>query len=60
MTEKDYEGFLYKVDQLNQLIELLNDSPEKHKLFINCKNHEEVVELAREWGYEIGKRWGEY
>ena len=60
MTKKDYERFLYKIDQLNKLIDLLNASPDKYNLFINCKTHEEVVELSKKWGYEIGKRWGEY
>ena len=60
MTEKNYQGFLYKIDQLNKLVEFINESPEKYKLFINCKTHQEVVELANEWGFEIGKRWGEY
>tara|TARA_Y100001968_G_scaffold312803_1_gene336350 strand:- start:2887 stop:3069 length:183 start_codon:yes stop_codon:yes gene_type:complete len=59
MSKKDYEKFLYKIDQLNQLVDLIKKSPEKHKLFINCKTHEDVVELARQWGYDIGKRWGE-
>ena len=26
---------------------------------IECKTHKQVVELAREWGFEIGRRWGE-
>ncbi len=60
MSAKDYERFLYKIDQLNQLVELINSSPEKYKLIINCKSHDDVVELAELWGYEIGKRWGEY
>ena len=60
MTKKDYEGFLYKIDQLNKLVELINNSPEKYNLFINCKTHQEVVDLANKWGYEIGRRWGEY
>ena len=60
MIKSDYEKFLYKIDQLNQLVELINESPEKYKLIINCKTHNEVVELADKWGYEIGKRWGEY
>ncbi len=59
MSKKDYESFLYKIDQLNQLVELINNSPEKYKLITSCKTHEDVVELARQWGYEIGKRWGE-
>ncbi len=59
MSKKDYEKFLFKIDQLNQLIELINNSPEKYKLFVSCKTHGDVVQLAKHWGYEIGKRWGE-
>ena len=59
MSINDYERFVYKVKQLNQLIELIEESPDKYKLIINCKTHEEVVELAHRWGYEIGRRWGE-
>ena len=60
MSKQDYERFLFKVDQLNRLIELVNSSPQKYELFISCKTHDDVVELAQQWGYEIGKRWGEY
>ena len=59
MTKKDYEKFIYKIDQLNQLVESVINSPEKYDLIIKCKTHEEVVELAKQWGYSIGKRWGE-
>ena len=59
MSKRDYERFLTKINQLNKLIEVINESPEKYKLIINCETHEEVVELAKLWGYEIGKRWGE-
>jgi len=59
MSKKDYQRFLYKIDQLNQLVELINNSPEKYKLFIRCKTHGDVVELAKQWGYEIGTRWGD-
>ena len=59
MAKEDYERFLYKIDQLNQLVELINNSQEKYELIIKCKTHEEVVQLAKQWGYEIGKRWGE-
>tara|TARA_B100000965_G_C19401429_1_gene673436 strand:+ start:206 stop:388 length:183 start_codon:yes stop_codon:yes gene_type:complete len=59
MTKKDYESFLYKIDQLNQLVELVKGSPEKYQLIISCTTHEDVVALAKKWGYEIGKRWGE-
>tara|TARA_B100000965_G_scaffold399975_1_gene421011 strand:+ start:374 stop:556 length:183 start_codon:yes stop_codon:yes gene_type:complete len=60
MTKKDYDRFLYKINQLNKLVEFINKSPDNYKLFINCKTHQEVVDLANKWGYEIGKRWGEY
>ena len=60
MSKENYKGFLYKIDQLNKLVELINNSPEKYELFIKCKTHHEVVELSKEWGFEIGKRWGEY
>jgi len=59
MSKKDYESFLFKIDQLNQLVELINNSPDKYKLFISCQTHDDVVSLAKHWGYEIGKRWGE-
>ena len=59
MSKKDYECFLFKIDQLNQLVETINKSPEKYKLFISCKTHTDVVGLAKRWGFEIGKRWGE-
>ena len=59
MAKEDYERFLYKIDQLNQFVELIKNSPEKYQLIINCKTHDEVVALAKQWGYEIGKRWGE-
>ena len=59
MSKQDFKRFLYKIDQLNQLVEVINKSPEKYKLIISCKTHEEVVALASQWGYEIGKRWGE-
>ena len=59
MAKEDYEKFLYKIDQLNQFVELIKNSPEKYQLIISCKTHDDVVELAKQWGYEIGKRWGE-
>ncbi len=59
MAKEDYERFLYKIDQLNQFVELIKNSPEKYQLIISCKTHDDVVELAKQWGYEIGKRWGE-
>ena len=60
MTKEDYKKFLHKIDQLNKLVVLINNSPEKYQLIINCDTHDEVVELAMKWGLEIGKRWGEH
>ena len=59
MSKKDFDRFLIKIDQLNKLIEYVNKYPEKYELFIECQNHNEVVEIAKKWGFEIGKRWGE-
>ncbi len=59
MSKSNYERFVYKIDQLNKLVLLINNSPEKYKLFIRCKTHDDVVALAKQWGYEIGMRWGE-
>ena len=59
MSNNNYERFLHKIDQLNKLVEIVNNSPEKYRLFTSCKTHDDVVKLARLWGYEIGKRWGE-
>ena len=59
MAKEDYERFLFKSDQLNQVVESIKNSPEKYQLIVSCKTHDDVVELAKQWGYEIGKRWGE-
>ena len=60
MSVKDLDKFLQKVEQLNSLIKMISESPEKRITLSNCNNHDEVVKLASEWGFEIGKRWGEY
>ena len=60
MSKKDYEKFVLKIEHLNKLVELINNSPEKYQLMISCTNHKEVVDLANQWGFDIGKRWGEY
>ncbi len=59
MAKKDYQRFLYKINQLNELVKYVNKSPANYQLIINCKTHEDVVQLAKKWGYEIGRRWGE-
>ena len=60
MSKKDLNNFLNKIEQLNQIAELIENNPSKKILLSKCKNHEEVIRLTSEWGFDIGKRWGEY
>ena len=60
MAEKDLVNFLKKIEQLNKISELIKNNPVKKKELSDCKNHEEVICLTSKWGFEIGKRWGEY
>ena len=60
MPEKDLINFLKKIEQLNKITELIEKDPIKKKELSDCKNHEDVINLTSKWGFEIGKRWGEY
>ena len=60
MAEKDLINFLRKIDQLNKISELIKKNPLKRKELSECKTHSEVINLTSSWGFEIGKRWGEY
>ena len=60
MAERDLVNFLKKIEQLNKIFELIKNNPTKKKEFSDCNNHEEVISLTSKWGFEIGKRWGEY
>ena len=60
MAERDLINFLNKIEQLNKISKLIENNPIKKKALSECKNHEEVINLTRKWGFEIGKRWGEY
>ena len=44
---------------LNSCIKI-EKNPIKKKELSDCKNHEDVINLTSKWGFEIGKRWGEY
>ena len=59
MAEKDLQRFLHKVEQLNMMVDSLKSIPGRRELLVACKDHDQVVELAGSWGYEIGRRWGE-
>ena len=60
MSTKDLNNFLKKIEQLNKIAEIIKTNPKKKRLLSNCRNHDEVIELTSEWGFEIDKRWGEY
>ncbi|AAQ00336.1 MULTISPECIES: Nif11 family protein [Prochlorococcus] len=59
MSKKDLSQFLEKIDNLNQLVGSLDEVPGRRERLASCERHEQVVELAKSWGFEIGRRWGE-
>jgi cupin 2 domain-containing protein len=59
MTERDLQAFLRKIEQLNQLVSSLESLPERREALRACSDHNQVVALARSWGFAIGRRWGE-
>ncbi len=59
MSQKDYDQFLHKINQLNNLVEFIEKNPDRHELIVNCQSHDELVSLANRWGFDISKRWGE-
>ena len=59
MSEKELLKFIKKVDQLKKMVNSLEEIPARREQLANCTNHEEVVELAKSWGFAIGRRWGE-
>ena len=59
MTKKDLDKFTNKIDQLNMILLLIEQFPEKKEKLSKCSNHEEVIKLTKSWGFEIDKRWGE-
>ena len=60
VAEKDLNNFLKKIEQLNKISELIKKNPLKKKELSDCVNHDEVIKLTYKWGFDIGKRWGEY
>ncbi|HRD41344.1 MAG TPA: Nif11 domain/cupin domain-containing protein, partial [Prochlorococcaceae cyanobacterium AMR_MDS_5431] len=59
MAEHDLQIFLQKIEQLNQLVSLINSEPTKRAELVQCSSHNQVIKLTEEWGFSIGKRWGE-
>ena len=60
MSKHDLVQFLNKVEQLQMMVDSLKEFPSRKSKLQACSTHEEVVLLAREWGYKIDRRWGEY
>ena len=59
MSEKELKLFKKKVKSLQKLVDSLKNHPEREQLLANCVDHDQVVKLAKKWGYDIGRRWGE-
>ena len=59
MTKENLEKFINKINQLNKILLLIEQSSEKREELSKCSNHDEVIKLTKSWGFEIGKRWGE-
>ncbi|MFL0731415.1 MAG: Nif11 domain/cupin domain-containing protein [Prochlorococcus sp.] len=59
MAEQDLHRFLDKVQQLQKMVHSLEELPERRELLAACSDHNHGVQLARSWGFEIGRRWGE-
>lgn len=59
MAEAQLQQFLEKVSQLNALVALSEADPTVRAALAACSSHHEVVNLARDFGFAIGRRWGE-
>ena len=59
MAEKDLKRFLEKVNNLNEMVRSLEQVPGRRELLAACEKHDQVIKLAKSWGYNIGRQWGE-
>lgn len=59
VAEAQLQQFLQKVRQLNAFVALTEADPALRDALRDCSHHHEVVALARDCGFEIGRRWGE-
>jgi len=59
MAEDQLQAFLEKVRQLNAFVARSEADPQLREALRRCSHHQEVVSLARQQGFEIGRRWGE-
>tara|TARA_Y100001968_G_C19294370_1_gene685854 strand:+ start:497 stop:682 length:186 start_codon:yes stop_codon:yes gene_type:complete len=59
MSKKDLKQFIKKVDSLKAMVKSIESNSERRIQLEACSNHDQVVQLAKSWGFEIGSRWGE-
>lgn len=59
MAEAQLQQFLEKVRQLNAFVALSESQPALREALRACSQHHDVVALAAEHGFEIGRRWGD-
>ena len=59
MSEQELKKFIQKVNNLKDMVNSLEEIPERRVLLAACNSHDQVVLLAKKWGYDIGRRWGE-
>jgi len=59
MAEAQLQQFLEKVRQLNAFVALSEVDPAFRQRLSDCANHQQVVDLASSWGFDIARRWGE-
>ncbi|MDC0302969.1 Nif11 domain/cupin domain-containing protein [bacterium] len=59
MAEHDLIRFIDKVGQLQALVQSLEADPQRRDQLASCSAHNQVVSLAKSWGFDIGRRWGE-
>ena len=59
MAEAQLQQFLEKVRQLNAFVALSEAKPELRQNLVDCNSHHQVVSLAAQHGFSIGRRWGD-
>ncbi len=59
MAQQDLANFIKKVKALEALVSSLDKFPTRREKLSSCSSHDQVVKLAKSWGFDIGKRWGE-
>lgn len=59
MAEAQLQQFLKKIQQLNAFVALSEAQPALREALRNCDSHHDVVSLASQFGFDIGRRWGD-